>query len=137
MHPLTHLPNPKLALLSCLLKITEFSFFLLKMPKQFGGRCIFRTTPFKNKRLMLDDVSCKMLHNLTYFCSIQKHTLHGIFYRFSFCAIFYFLTSFCQALNLLFLKSDYSIGRQYVVLLELVISVSFLKIYESGDQNYI
>ena len=78
-----------------------------------------------------------MLHNLIYFCNIQKHTLHVLFYRFSFCAIFYFRTSFCQALNLLFLKSDHSIGRQYVVLLELVISVSFLKIYESGDQNYI
>ena len=69
---------------------------------------------------------------------IYKNThCMGFFYRFTFCAIFYFLASFHQALNLLFLKSDHSIGRQYVVLLELVISVSFLKIYESGDQNYI
>ena len=69
---------------------------------------------------------------------IYKNThCMGFFYRFIFCAIFYFLASFHQALNLLFLKSDHSIGRQYVVLLELVISVSFLKIYESGDQNYI
>ena len=86
---------------------------------------------------MLDDVSSKMLHNLTYFCNIQKHTLHGIFLPFYILCYILFSGVISSSIKPL-ISEEWPLHWKAVCSAFRIGHIrSFLKIYESGDQNYI